>query len=134
MPAGGQLGTSATDFFCSAVAAGSDLLTKLTNNPWPTLLVLGGIVALLFWAASRTSWSPSAPLRLAHRRAWGEIVNSARRMYRGRFRLFASIGLVFIPLGFVITFVQYLRYGVPATLASMVVATIDIWLRYLVLS
>jgi len=36
--------------------------------------------------------------------------------------------------GHPITFVQYLRYGVPATLATMAVATIDIWLRYLVLS
>jgi len=36
--------------------------------------------------------------------------------------------------GYPITFVQYLRYGIPATLATMVVATIDIWLRYLVLS
>jgi len=36
--------------------------------------------------------------------------------------------------GYPITFVQYLRYGVPATLATMVVATIDIWVRYLVLS
>jgi Na+/H+ antiporter NhaD/arsenite permease-like protein len=36
--------------------------------------------------------------------------------------------------GYPITFVQYLRYGIPATFATMVVATIDIWLRYLVLS
>ena len=36
--------------------------------------------------------------------------------------------------GHPITFVHYLRYGIPATLATMVVATIDIWLRYLVLS
>jgi Na+/H+ antiporter NhaD/arsenite permease-like protein len=36
--------------------------------------------------------------------------------------------------GYPITFIQYLRYGVPATLATMVVATIDIWFRYLVLS
>jgi Na+/H+ antiporter NhaD/arsenite permease-like protein len=36
--------------------------------------------------------------------------------------------------GYPITFVQYLRYGIPATLATMVVATIDIWFRYLVLS
>ena len=36
--------------------------------------------------------------------------------------------------GYPITFVQYLRYGVPATLATLVVATIDIWIRYLVLS
>jgi len=36
--------------------------------------------------------------------------------------------------GHPITFAHYLRYGVPATLATMAVATIDIWLRYLVLS
>ena len=36
--------------------------------------------------------------------------------------------------GYPITFVSYLRYGVPATLATMVVATIDIWLRYLAFS
>jgi Na+/H+ antiporter NhaD/arsenite permease-like protein len=36
--------------------------------------------------------------------------------------------------GYPITFVQYLRYGVPATLATMIVATIDIWIRYLVFS
>jgi Na+/H+ antiporter NhaD/arsenite permease-like protein len=36
--------------------------------------------------------------------------------------------------GYPITFTSYLRYGVPAALATMVVATIDIWLRYLVFS
>ncbi len=36
--------------------------------------------------------------------------------------------------GYPITFIQYLRYGIPATLATLVVATIDIWIRYLVLS
>jgi Na+/H+ antiporter NhaD/arsenite permease-like protein len=34
--------------------------------------------------------------------------------------------------GYPITFAGYLRYGVPATLATMVVATLDIWLRYFV--
>jgi Na+/H+ antiporter NhaD/arsenite permease-like protein len=36
--------------------------------------------------------------------------------------------------GYPISFAHYLRYGVPATLDTMVVATIDIWIRYLVLS
>ncbi|HET7699370.1 MAG TPA: sodium:proton antiporter, partial [Candidatus Limnocylindria bacterium] len=34
--------------------------------------------------------------------------------------------------GHPITFRAYLRYGVPATLLTMVICTIDIWLRYLV--
>src|SRR5207247_2400147 len=33
--------------------------------------------------------------------------------------------------GYPITFASYLGYGVPATLATMVVATVDIWLRYI---
>ncbi|HEX9436611.1 MAG TPA: ArsB/NhaD family transporter [Candidatus Limnocylindria bacterium] len=36
--------------------------------------------------------------------------------------------------GHPISFVTYLRYGVPATLLTMIVATIDIWIRYLVLT
>ena len=36
--------------------------------------------------------------------------------------------------GYPITFAGYLRYGIPATFATMVVATLDIWLRYLVFS
>src|SRR2546427_691712 len=36
--------------------------------------------------------------------------------------------------GHPISFAHYLRYGIPATLVTMLVATIDIWLRYLVLS
>jgi Na+/H+ antiporter NhaD/arsenite permease-like protein len=36
--------------------------------------------------------------------------------------------------GYPISFVHYLRYGVPATLVTMVIATLDIWLRYLVLA
>ena len=34
--------------------------------------------------------------------------------------------------GHPITFRAYLRYGVPATLVTMVVATVDIWVRYLI--
>jgi Na+/H+ antiporter NhaD/arsenite permease-like protein len=31
-----------------------------------------------------------------------------------------------------ITFRRFLRYGVPATLLTMVVASVDVWVRYLV--
>jgi len=36
--------------------------------------------------------------------------------------------------GYPISFASYLKYGIPATLATMAVATVDIWLRYLVFS
>src|SRR6266542_938923 len=36
--------------------------------------------------------------------------------------------------GYPLSFASYLRYGVPATLATMLVASVDIWLRYFVFS
>jgi hypothetical protein len=109
IPAGGSLGTSATDFFCSAVAAGSDLLTRATRNPLPTLLALAGLLALALWGISRTDWDSRA-LRLARRRAWGQLVTAARRMYGSRFLLFVGIGFLFLPLSLLIALLQYICF------------------------
>jgi hypothetical protein len=65
------------------------------------------LVIVILWLTSRTRWQPSAPLRLERRRAWGSIVNAARRMYFDHLRLFLGIGLLFFPLGAVITGIQY---------------------------
>jgi len=48
---------------------------------------------------------------VARRRAWGQILSSAGRMYLGHARLFLGIGLLFIPLGAVISAVQALVLG-----------------------
>ena len=111
IPSGGVLGTDATDFFCGAVAKGSRALVQLLRNPGLTLLVLGGLAAILVFAFTRTTWSPVVPLRVARRRTWGQILRAAGRMYRRRARLFLGIGLILIPLGFVISFVQAVVVG-----------------------
>jgi hypothetical protein len=111
VPTGGVLGTSATDFFCSAVAKGSQGLIHLLRSPGLTLLVLGGLLALSFYAITRTTWSPVAPLRLARRRTFGQIVSAAGRMYLRRGRLFLGIGLLVVPLGLVISVLQALLVG-----------------------
>ena len=111
IPSGGVFGTDATDFFCSAVAKGSRGLVQLLLNPGLTVLVLGGLVALLLFVATRTTWRPVVPLRVARRRTWGQILRSAARMYVKRARLFLGLGLVLIPLGFVISFVQAVVVG-----------------------
>jgi hypothetical protein len=110
VPVGNDVGRTATGFFCGAVAAGSTVLTALVGNPSPVLLGLALFLALLIWLASRTEWQPSAPLRLERRRAWGSILNAARRMYLGHLRLFLGIGLLFLPLGALVTGVQYLAF------------------------
>jgi hypothetical protein len=110
VPVGTIAGRNATEFFCGVVKTGSSLLTALVGNPSPFLIVLGVVLALLLWLISRTTWRPSAPLRLERRRPWGCIVGAARRMYFHHLRLFLGIGLLFLPLGALITGVQYLTF------------------------
>jgi len=112
VPAGSALGGTATGFFCGAVAAGSRLLTALVGNPSPVLIALAVLLVLILWLTSRTRWQPSAPFRLEHRRPWGSIVNAARRLYVGHLSLFLQIGLLFFPLGVLISVIQYLLFRV----------------------
>jgi Membrane domain of glycerophosphoryl diester phosphodiesterase len=112
VPAGSSVGTTATGFFCGGVATGSSLLTAIVGNPSPVFIALAVILLVLLWLISRTQWQPSAPLRLEHRRAWGSIINASRRMYFGHLRLFLAIGILFFPLGVVISAIQYLLFRV----------------------
>jgi hypothetical protein len=111
VPTGGILGTGATDFFCSAVETGSRGLVGLLRNPGFTLLVLASFLALAIFGITRTRWRPAAPVRVARRRAWGQILASAGAMYVTRWRLFLALGLLFIPLGAIILLVQALILG-----------------------
>jgi len=112
VPTAGVFGTGATDFFCTGVARGSAALTALIRDPTTTLIVIGILLVLVAWLVRRTTWRPGVPLRLAHRRPWGRILSSAARMYASRRApLFIGIGVIFIPLGIVISLVQALVLG-----------------------
>ena len=109
VPTGGVFGTGATDLFCSGVAKGSKALVQLLQNPVPLLLALAAILGLVVFVVVRATWTPSAPLRLARRRTWGQILSASARMYVSRARLVLGIGLVLIPLAFAITALQWAR-------------------------
>lgn len=111
VPTGGALGTGATDFFCTAVGTGSTALVRLLRNPPVTLLLLALLAAVAIWAAARATWTPSAPLRVARRRSWGQTLAASGRMYLAHAPLFLGIGLLLLPLGAAITVVQALVLG-----------------------
>jgi hypothetical protein len=111
VPAGGALGTGATDFFCDAVAGGSEALRRLLDEPLPFLLGLGALLLLVLYAISRATWRPTAPFRLAHRRAWGQILSAAARMYVARLPLFVGIGLLLIPVTLLVALLQAIVLG-----------------------
>jgi hypothetical protein len=101
VPTAGVFGTSATDFFCDAVAKGSSGLVRLLRDPGLTLLVLGSLLALVIFAVVRATWTPVAPLRLGRRRSWGQILSAASRMYVRHAPLFLGIGLLLFPLSII---------------------------------
>ena len=107
VPAGGALGTGATDFFCDAIAGGSKALQRALDNPPVVLGVLAVLLVLVVLLVSRATWTPSTPLRLARRRAWGQILASLR-MYWRRPGLFLGIGLVMLPISIVVAVLQAL--------------------------
>jgi hypothetical protein len=108
VPGGGILGTRTTDFFCGAMAAGSRLLWRAIDNPLPTALAVLAVLAALIWALRQATWRPTAPLRLAHRRSWGQVLTSAARMYRAHPGMCLGIGLLLLPISFAITGIQAL--------------------------
>ena len=110
VPTGGILGTGATDLFCSGVAKGSKGLVLLLRSPTMTLLLVGALLALIVFAAVRATWTPVAPLRIARRRSWGQIISASGRMYVHRARLFLGVGLLVFPFVIVITFLQWLVF------------------------
>ena len=112
IPDGDRLGHTTTSFFCTAIEAGSNLLTTIVGDPSPALIALAVVVILLLWLASRTRWSPSSPFRIRRRRAWGSLITTAFRMYTEHPRLFLGIGLLFIPVGLITAGIQYLLFGV----------------------
>ena len=63
-------------------------------------------LALVAYGLRRATWRPTAPLRLAHRRAWGQILSAAARMYASRLRLFIGIGVLILPVSVAITILQ----------------------------
>ena len=93
VPASGLYGTQATSAFCGVVASGSDALRRAISNPARAVLLLVGAVAVVAWLVRRTTWRPSAPLRLARRRSTGQVLSSVWRMYLRRLSLFIGIGV-----------------------------------------
>jgi hypothetical protein len=111
VPVGGALPTDATDFFCGAVGKGSRGLVRFVRDPVPVLLLLGAVLAIAIAVAVRATWRPVAPLRLARRRAWGQTLAAAARMYREQTRLFLGIGLLLIPVGIVLAILEAAVFG-----------------------
>jgi hypothetical protein len=108
VPLGPALGPNVSEIFCDVVETGSDWLRTLVRDPVPILIALAVLAVLIVVAAVRTSWSPGDPHPIVQRRAAGRLLVAARQMYRRHWRLFAGIGLVYVPVMLVAVGLQWL--------------------------
>jgi hypothetical protein len=108
VPGASAFGPAATGFFCDAIAAGSRGLVRLVDRPLEVGLVLVGLALLVLFGLSRATWRPASPLRIARRRAWGQILSASSSMYADRTALFVAIGVALLPISLVVTLLQAL--------------------------
>jgi hypothetical protein len=108
VPTAGLFGTGATDVFCTGVEKGSRALILVLRSPGLMALLIGAVLGLIVFVAVRATWAPTAPLRVARRRSWGQILAASGRMYLGHPPVFLGLGLLLIPIAFVITVLQWL--------------------------
>src|SRR5436305_3143703 len=106
VPGGTLFGPGATGFFCGAVGGGSKALVRLVNHTLEFGLLVAGLLLIALLLLGRVTWRPTAPLRLARQRAWGQILTASWRMYGQRLLLFVGIGLVLVPISLLTTLVQ----------------------------
>ncbi|WP_133788604.1 hypothetical protein [Kribbella sp. VKM Ac-2571] len=121
VPAGTVLGPSGTGAFCTAIGTGSVLLRQTLDRTWLLGLLLAALVVLIWFAASRTRWSDADPLPARKRRAWGQAIVAALRLFRLRPGLFAGFATAFAVLGLVTVLLarlQTARHDAPADLGA----------------
>jgi hypothetical protein len=88
------------------MAHGSTALVRLVDHPLGFGLIVAALALIVLILLSRATWRPSAPLRLAHRRAWGQILAASAQMYRHRLGLFLGMGVLLVPISLLITLLQ----------------------------
>jgi hypothetical protein len=99
VPTSETLGEPVTGVFCGAVSELSSFLNDTSTSPLTMLLVFATIAFALAIPALRTRWRPCVAEPIRARRAGGQIMDAAARIYIGNWRLLLPIGLVAVPLG-----------------------------------
>ena len=98
LPGGSIMGPEVTGVFCGVVATFSDLINlDAASRPAAIGVVVGvGVLFALFVALTR--WGPVDLERLRARRAFGQLIRTARRFYGRHWRTLVPIGLTAFPI------------------------------------
>jgi hypothetical protein len=98
LPGGSVVGGPVTGAFCGAVVAATDLTHLATKSRAAAIGVVAGIVLALVLLFGLTRWGPVDLTQLRARRAFGQILRTARRLYRRHWWPLIPIGLIAFPI------------------------------------
>jgi hypothetical protein len=107
VPGGDRQATAVVNAFCRTVEWGSSALVFAFRSPVMALVI--GVLAMALSAvlASRTRWSPVSTTPLREHRAIGQIIRAALRVWRDHPLAMVWVGLVYIPVAFVTSLIQF---------------------------
>ena len=97
-PGGSVVGGSVTGAFCGAVTTVTDF-THLMTKSRPTaiaILVAAALALVLFVLLTR--WGPVDLTELRARRAFGQLLRTARRLYQRHWTVLVPLGLIAFPI------------------------------------
>lgn len=97
-PGGSVVGGSVTGAFCGAVTAVTDFTHLATKSRPAAIVILVAIVLALALLVLLTRWGPVDIRHLRARRAFGQLLRTARRFYRHHWMTLVPIGLIAFPI------------------------------------
>jgi hypothetical protein len=110
VPGTGPLGEPVTGVFCGAVSTLSSFLNDTSTSPLALFVVFATIAFALAIPAFRTRWRPCVAAPLRERRAGGQVMDAAARVYWQHWRVLVPLGLVAVPLGGLAVALQHLLF------------------------
>jgi hypothetical protein len=97
-PGGSVVGGSVTGAFCGAVTTVTDFTHLATKSRPAAIAILVAIVLLLVGIVLATRWGPVDLGELRARRAFGQLLRTARRLYQRHWTVLVPIGLIAFPI------------------------------------
>ncbi|MFL5832670.1 MAG: hypothetical protein ACJ76B_01640 [Solirubrobacterales bacterium] len=98
LPGGSVVGGPAAAAFCGAVVAATDLTHLATKSRPAAIALIVGVLLALVLLFGLTRWGPIDLTHLRARRAFGQILRTARRLYRRHWWPLIPIGLIAFPI------------------------------------
>ncbi len=98
LPGGSVVGPTVTSAFCGTVTAVTDLTHIATKSRPAAIGIVAGLLLALLAFFGLTRWGPVDLERLRARRAFGQVLRTARRLYGRHWATLVPIGLIAFPI------------------------------------